>query len=113
MPELSLVKPNGSPTAVMPQRHGDDDNDDLNIPLHGPAALLRQDIRYLDRSLSELKSLVRDELGVKADRIEVPNATVADHEQRIRRLETRMYWGLGFAAAIGSIAGLVTKLLFH
>lgn len=121
MPEVPIAKatpllPNGhdAPLLILQEDSMPSErDDDLAIPLFGAAALLRQDFRYLRSSVEELKSIVRDELATKADKSELSNEEVRDHEQRIRKLEGRFYWAMGFSAAIGGVVGILSRVIFH
>lgn len=62
-----------------------------------PAAMydrLQQDIGGMSRDVNDLKTSLSP----------LP-VTVADHEQRIRRLERAVWISAGFAAALGSAVG--------
>lgn len=84
-------------------------DEDFDASQVGPAALLRLEIRYMRRDVSELKDEVRRSLMLKADKTEV--ASVNDHEMRLRILERRLYWATGFGAAIGAALGGLTHVL--
>lgn len=83
-----------------------DDDFDATEMGSGPAALLRLEIRYLRRDIGKLQEAVREGLASKAH-----TADVEDHEKRIRALEQRVYWALGFGAAAGGAAGFLSKLI--
>jgi hypothetical protein len=89
------------------------EKEDDNASEVGPAALLRLEIRYLRRDIGELKEEVRKGLESKADRAQLSTVTVDDHEKRIRALEQRVYWALGFGAAAGVLGGWAAKLILH
>ena len=88
-----------------------DKTDDFDAAQVGPAALLRLEIRYLRRDIADLKDDLRKGLEGKADAS--AELKSADHETRLRALEQRVYWALGFGAAAGMIGGWLSKLILH
>lgn len=90
-----------------------DKDDDFDASQVGPAALLRLEIRYLRRDVADLKESIQKGLEGKADRSELSQDKIIDHEARIRLLEQRVYWALGFGAASGMIGGWLSKLILH
>jgi hypothetical protein len=90
-----------------------DKEDDFDAAQVGPAALVRLEIRYLRRDIGELKEEIRKGLDLKADRAQLSPDIIDDHEHRIRAVEQRIYWALGFGAAAGLLGGWLSKLLLH
>jgi len=87
-------------------------DDEFDASQTGPAALLRLEIRYLRRDISDLSAAVKDSIQ-SLHESKASKDTSDDHESRLRILEAKVYWAAGFGAAFGAVTGVLIKAFWH